>query len=164
MEPVKRKHPRLKQYDYSQPGCYCITIHTERDRPLLSSVGRGLAPAGAELRLLPAGELCRQELFALETRFTGVKIDKYVIMPTHVHILLILMGDVAGASPCPTIPEIIGAYKSLVTRRWNCSQHSTGQKLFQTSFYETVLRNEKAYLEAWQYIEDNPQKWVENRR
>ena len=155
-----RKHPRLKQYDYSFPGYYYITIHTESEAIVLSKVGRGLAPANAVIHLTEAGRIARDQLLELERRYSHVKIDKYVIMPSHIHVIIQLLEIEAGASPRPTIPDVICAYKSLTTRKYNLHFKTPGQKIFQTSFYDTVLRNERAYQECWRYIEENPMKWL----
>ena len=83
-----------------------------------------------------------------------MKLDKYVIMPTHIHAILTLT-EGGGV----TLTGIVGAYKSLMTRVLNQLYGTPGRKRFQTSFYETVLRNEKAYQECWRYIDENPDKW-----
>ena len=157
----KRKHPRLKNYDYSLPGYYYVTIHAESDEPSLSSVGQGLALAEPVVILTALGKIVEQQLLALEQRFSCVKIDKYIIMPNHIHVIIRLIGEPAGASPRPTLMEVVSAYKSLTTRTVNQKYNTPGRKLFQTSFYETVLRNEKAYQECWRYIDGNPGKWLE---
>ena len=56
--------------------------------------------------------------------------------------------------------DIVGAYKSLTTRAINQKQNTPGRKQFQTSFFETVLRSERAYQECWRYIDENPLKWL----
>lgn len=156
----KRKHPRLKQYDYSLPGYYYVTIHTEPHTPALSSVGRGRSPTEAVVTMTKMGVIAEQQLHSLEHRYNNVKIDKYVIMPNHIHVILRLM-KVAGASPRPTLMDVVGTYKSLTTRECNLADRTPGRKLFQTSFYETVLRNERSYQECWKYIDGNPGKWLE---
>lgn len=162
MEYSQRKHPRLKKYDYSLPGYYYVTIHAVPDAPRLSKVGRGLAPAGAVISLSAVGEIAEQQLFALEKRYFNVLIDKYVIMPTHIHAIIRLTERMPEASFCPTLMDVVGAYKSLTTRACNQICHTPGRKLFQESFYDTVLRNEKAYQECWRYIDANPMNWLQN--
>ncbi len=165
----KRKHTRLKEYDYSQNGYYHTVISTENNLPILSKiVGRGLAPADCishslattiiKPELSTIGEIAEQQLFELENRYPYVRIDKYIIMPTHIHAIIILTGESAGASPRPTLTDIICAYKSLTTRMCNKNDNVQGRKIFQTSFYETIIRNEKGYQEVWQYIDQNPIK------
>ena len=159
MEYPKRKHPRLTEYDYSQPGYYYVTIHTANESVLLSRIGNATVFADPKVTLLPAGEIVQEQLFLLQSRYPNVRIDKYVIMPTHIHAIIQLTEGAAGASPRPTLMDVVCAYKSLVTRQCNRVFNTPGRKLFQASFYETVLRNEKAYQECWRYIEENPRKW-----
>jgi len=156
-----RKHPRLKNYDYSNNGCYHVTICTNNNEHILSNVGRGLAPAGVALTSI--GKIAEEQLFDLQKRFPCVNVDKYVIMPTHIHAIIIINDDSAGASPRPTLMDIVCAFKSLSTRICNRQDNIQGRKLWQTSFYETIIRNEKAYHEIWQYIYENPAKWAEDR-
>ena len=164
----KRKHPRLKEYDYSSNGYYYVTICAKDMKCIFGgvekNVGRGLAPAEREYKdtkiiLSPYGLIAEKQLFALEQRYDYVKIDKYVIMPNHIHVIIILDGLTAGASPRPTLPDIICAYKSLTTRECNKMSNIKGRKILQESFFDKVIRNEEGYFAAWQYIDENPRKW-----
>ena len=100
----KRKHPRLDNYDYSSAGAYFITICTQNRRCMLSRiVGRGLAPAETTaIEYTSLGEIAEKQLFLLADRYLYLTIDQYVIMPSHIHAILILNGEAAGASPRPT--------------------------------------------------------------
>ena len=167
----KRKHPRLKEYDYSSNGYYFVTICTRDMKCILGkveklneSVGQGLAPAVREYKdtqivLSPYGLIAEKQLLALEQRYDYMKIDKFVIMPNHIHAIIIFDGMAAGASPRPTLSDIMCAYKSLTTRECNKLSNISGRKVFQESFYDKVIRNEEGYLEVWQYIDENPRKW-----
>jgi len=159
----QRKHPRLKEYDYSQNGIYFVTVCTEKKQCILSRihVGRGLAPA--ETRLTTAGEIVQCQLLLLPERYPTIKIETYVIMPNHIHVLLSIGDGAAGASPRPTLMQAMGAYKSLTTRICNQQAGTPGRKLWQTSFYDRVIRDENNFLDAWNYIESNPAKWAEDR-
>ena len=151
----KRKHPRLGHYDYSTGGAYFVTICTHNRRCLLSRiVGRGLAPA--EILYTAYGQIAREQLLLLEERYPSLKIDQYVIMPNHIHIILVL-DETAGDSQSPTIMDIICAYKSLTTRK--CKKVQPIDKLFQTSFYEHVIRGREDYDEIAEYIVNNPKQW-----
>ena len=152
-----RKHPRLKDYDYSQPGYYYVTIHTINGSPRLSAIKQEPATLQTRIILSPQGQIAEQQLFALENRFPYVRIDKYVIMPNHIHAIIVLD---AMTGPRTGLTNIICAYKSLTTRTCNQMLGIFGKKLFQTSFYESVLRNEQAYRECWRYIDENPTKWL----
>ena len=77
-------------------------------------------------------------------------------MPNHIHAIFQL-AETAGVSPRPTVTDIICAYKSLTTRA--CKAAAPIGKLFQTSFYDHVIRNQKDYLEISEYILNNPKQW-----
>ena len=151
----KRKHPRLEHYDYSTAGAYFITICTQGRRCLLSRiVGRGLAPA--EIQYTAYGRIAQEQLLLLEERYPSLKVDQYVIMPNHIHAIL-LLAETAGASLRPTIMDIVCAYKSLTTRQ--CKKAQPIEKLFQSSFYEHVIRGREDYNEIAEYIVNNPNQW-----
>ena len=151
----QRKHPRLKHYDYSTAGAYFITICTHNRQCLLSRiVGRGLAPA--EIQYTPYGQIAREQLLLLEQRYPSLKVDRYVIMPNHIHVIFLLQ-EAAGASPRPTITDVVCAYKSLTTRA--CKKMQPVDKLFQTSFYEHVIRGSGDYNEIAEYLLNNPKQW-----
>ena len=97
-----RKPTRLKDFDYSSHGAYFVTICAKDRKPIFSQifVGQGLAPA--EIGLTLYGKIAEEQLHKLTERFPSITIDKYVIMPNHIHIIVFLKNDTAGASPCPT--------------------------------------------------------------
>ena len=158
MDLPSRKPTRLQEFDYSVSGAYFITVCTEDKRKILSEifVGQGLAPA--EVRLTPYGKIAQQQLRCLEQRYPHIRVDQFVIMPNHIHIIIIVKNQAAGASPCPTISDVMCSYKSLTTRL--CNQTQYYGKLFQTSFHDHVIRNEPDYLRICEYIQNNPQKWT----
>lgn len=174
MERRERKHPRLKAYDYSQSGAYFVTTNVIGGRCVLShiQVGRGLAPA--EPQLTPVGEIVRRQILDIPKRYPFVSVDKYVIMPNHVHLLLSFGEDAAGASPRPTpgqepqknprvsLMQVVGTFKSLSARLSNQAMGTPGEKLWQDSFYESVLQSDKAYQDTWTYIDTNPAKWAQD--
>ena len=194
-----RKHPRLSNYDYSAPGAYFITVCTHNRRCILSNVveqnelpsaetepvGRGLAPAAKAaptIQYKPCGTIAKKHLLSIEKRFPFAQISEYVIMPNHIHFILLLhpetagasprptVTETAGASPCPTVMETAGAsprptvmdivctFKSLTTRECK-AQLQVKEKLFQISFYEHIIRNKDDYLETVKYIRENPLSW-----
>ena len=151
----KRKHPRLQNYDYSTTGAYFVTICTKNRRCLLSHiVGHGLAPA--EIQYTIYGQIAEQQLFLLEKRYASMKIDQYVIMPNHIHAIL-LLEDTVGVTARPTITDIICAYRSLTTRE--CNKVRPLDQLFQNSFFEHVIRGREDYDEIAEYIVNNPKQW-----
>ena len=159
----KRKHSRLKTYDYTNSGCYFITFCTKDRAHVLSSiVGRGaLTPPLVELTDI--GKIAAEVIERTSVVYPGISIDNYVIMPNHVH-LLIRISPVDGGvrAPRPTengsvsITEVIKAMKSITTRK-------IGTKIWQTSFYDHVIRNDEDYQTRFRYIEENPAKWQQDK-
>ncbi|MBQ8342320.1 MAG: hypothetical protein IJY22_08130 [Clostridia bacterium] len=175
----KRKHPRLKHYDYSRNGIYFVTISAKDQFPIFSKisaathdpVGRGLAPAEVKILLSPIGKIAEEQLLSLEKRYPYITVDKYVIMPTHIHVILIFHdGITARASPRPTVcadsisnrddlSDVMCVYKSLTTRQCKQQGLCATKQLFQASFYEEILKTQEAYIETRNYIAKNPLRW-----
>ena len=155
----ERKHPRLKEYDYSLPGYYHVTICAADETVCLSRVVQGITPNTGEIRLTKAGVIVREQLHALEHRYPYVRIDKYVIMPNHIHVIIRLLAE-ERTGKRPDVISIVRTFKSLATRMCNEVYCTPGKKWFQSSFYDEILRNEKAYQECWRYIDENPLKWL----
>ena len=161
MELPKRKQIRLPEYDYSTPGAYFVTICTHDKRCILSSiaVGEGLAPP--ENRPTLIGKVVEEQIRAVHSRYPAVNIDKYVIMPNHIHLLVLICDGSGGASPSPTLFDVVRALKSLTTR---IARPLLGDSvLWQRSYHEHVIRGEDDYRGIWEYIEENPAKWAEDR-
>jgi len=161
MELPKRKPTRLKEYDYSAQGAYFITICVKDRKELLSRiiVGQGLAPAENQLSIY--GKIAKEQIELLERRYEGITIDKYVIMPNHIHILISNDGVTAGASPCPTISDVICTFKSITTI--NCKKAGLMEKhLFQSSFHDHIIRGKEDYRKIWEYIDINALRWEED--
>ena len=156
MDLPKRKKLRLCGYDYSQNGAYFVTICTKDKAHILGElVGQGLCSC----RLSPIGEIVEREINNISTRFDPVQVDKYVIMPNHIHVLLTINTQRQEQSPCPTTGDIICALKSLSTKAANAQDHISGRKIWQSRYYDHIVRNEEDYLKIWQYIDENPLKW-----
>ena len=124
--------------------------------------------APAETELTELGKIARDELLRLEERYPFLSVDCFVIMPNHVHALLSLSDtsyeDSGQRHPCPrpaTIVDIVRVYKSLTTVK--CRKIGFEGKLFQTSFYDHIVRNRDDYDGIFEYISGNPLKWQEDR-
>ena len=155
-ELVRRKPTRLYHHDYSASGAYFITICTKNKEKTLSSiVGEGLAPPECKLSIY--GKIAEQQLLNIQKHYPNVTLDKYVIMPNHIHMILILRETAGGASPSPTVSDIICTFKSLTTRI--CNTKYKGKSIFQRSFHDHIIRNQDDYDRVWNYIELNPMYW-----
>jgi len=150
MQLPKRKSTRLKDYDYSTPGAYFVTICTQNRKCILSDiVGEGLC-ALPQNNLTPTGKEIEKSIQYINDNDSGIVIDKYVIMPNHIHLIVVL--DDSGGRGSPPLQNIIGQLKSYTTRKF-------GQILWQRSFYDHIIRGEKDYQKIWEYIDTNPLKW-----
>jgi putative transposase len=157
MEFPDRKRIRIPQYDYSQNGAYFVTVCTYERRKILAETGRG----GALLR--PIGKSAEEELLKLPERYKYVSIDKFVVMPNHIHAIISIDRPVrAEQSPAPTISEIICTFKSITAKTANKMDGTPGRQIWQRSFNDHVIRCDEEYTEIWRYIDDNPRKWEED--
>ncbi len=158
MELPKRKQIRLPDYDYSSPGAYFVTICTHEKRCILSSVAVGAAISRPpEVRLTRYGEIVDLAIQNIASVYPHISIDKYVIMPNHVHLILQIHTDKNGRLiAAPTVSTIIGQMK-----RWASRQAKI--PLWQKSYHEHVIRSEADYREIWEYIDTNPARWAEDR-
>ena len=100
-------------------GAYFVTICTQNRRCVLSRiVGRGLAPAEASgMEYTSFGKIAEQQRLSLKDRYAYLSVEPYAIMPNHIRVVLIFGSEAAGASPRPTITDIVCTYKSLT--RWH---------------------------------------------
>ncbi len=121
------------------------------------SVGEGLAPPEYRVRLKPCGKVAEEQLRSIENRFENVTIDASVIMPNHIHIIVFLRETAGGASPSPTINDVICAFKSLTSRI--CKQNYGIENIFQRSYADHIIRNRNDYDEHVKYIYENPLRW-----
>ena len=137
-----RKSPRIPNYDYSEENYYFITICTNNR----------ICYFGKPDRLSALGEIAKKQLEEISNHYDCVRIDKYVVMPNHVHFILVLeSGNSADAE------QVIGQYKSGVTREIRKLYPEI--QLWQRSFHDHIIRNQKSYEKIWLYIEGNPQCW-----
>ena len=139
-----RKHPRMPQYNYATPNYYFVTICTKNKRCIFGTGSRNNV----------YGDLAEAGLKKIPEHFDKVRVDKYAIMPNHIHAIVVLED---GADALPTV---IGQYKSYVTRKIH--EIDPDVAVWQTSFHDHVIRNQKSYERIWSYIDSNRQKWQED--
>lgn len=157
MEHPERKSNRLIKYDYSTGGAYFVTICTQDRKKILSTIVGGGAHDAPNVALTDIGKIVQTHIVNSD-RIPGITIDKYVIMPDHIH-LIVLVNEYAAIgtsrAPSPTnaaIPHLVSTLKRFCHR-------DIGDKIFQRSYYDHVIRNQQDHDEIWQYIENNPRKW-----
>ncbi len=157
-----RKPLRLPNHDYSHAGPYSVTICTQKNVCLLSTV------RAEHVYLNLAGEVAHETWYALPQRFPRVVLREFIIMPNHLHAILAFVG--AGLAPpddasmksnhrglC-SLPAVIGAFKSISTIKINRLLKRSGL-FWQRSYYEHIIRNGDDMKNAQRYILENPLKW-----
>ena len=162
MDLPKRKLIRLPEYDYSSPGGYFVTICTRNRRCILSEIVVGadsIRPQEPAIRvnLTAYGRIVDLAIRNIPVFYPHISVERYVIMPNHVHLLL-QFHEVEGGRmiSAPTLNTVIGQMK-----RW--AGRKAGAALWQRSYHEHVIRNERDYLEILEYVENNPAKWADDR-
>ena len=162
----RRRSIRLRDYNYAQAGAYFVTI-CSRDRGFLFG-----EIMDGEMRLNVYGQLVLECWDDLVNHYRHIELDAFVVMPNHVHGIIILNPPVgAGFKPAPThgesapihgLPEIVRGFKTFSSRRINQLRETAGQPVWQRSYYEHIIRNESELDRTRQYILDNPAKWQED--
>ncbi len=148
-----RKSNRLKNYDYSTPGSYFITICVKDRKQILSEIiFTDDARIIATNNLTSIGLLCNKYINNISTKYENVSVDKYVIMPNHIHMIISLCGTMKASSPTRNIENIIRSFKIMVTKE-------IGKSIWQRSFHDHIIRNETDYLKIWEYIDTNVVRW-----
>ncbi len=180
----QRKSPRLKDYDYTQEGVYFVTICTARRIHLFGNVVEG------EMRLNPLGKIAYQELQHIPQRWQTVAVDLFVVMPNHVHVIIVLVGtaflpdipkqfddvgtrffasDMADThkpdtkNGVPTLGRVVGSYKAGVTRlarKHQILDDTAG--MWQGRYHDHIIRDEHSLNNLRRYVEQNPARWQED--
>lgn len=158
MELPKRKPNRLKEYDYSDTGVYFITICTKDRKRLLSEIKVGFGIYDKpQVCLSEYGIITEKYLKKISNEHVDISVDHYVIMPDHIH-MLVSVHKKLGASQVPhptneTIPKFVSLFKRYCNRE-------VGWNMWQKSYFDHIIRNERDYYEYYVYIENNPIKWM----
>ena len=151
-----RKNNRLSFFDYDSAGVYFITVCTQDRKCILSRIVGDGALGVPCVQLTQKGKIVERYILS-GNKMERITVDKYVIMPNHVHIILKVDMDRSGTprASSPTmavIPRYVAAFKRL-------THQQIGEKIFQRSYHDHVIRGEKDYLKIWEYMENNPKQW-----
>ena len=151
----KRKNIRLKDFGYSQNGYYFVTICTKDRKNLFwESVGADIIHPN----LSKYGEIVNTAINAISLHYPNIKIGEYVIMPDHIHMILVISNDENGrmiSAPTKSLSTIIGQMKRWVSKE-------IGFSVWQKSYYEHVIRDEADYMVKAEYIMNNVYKKTDN--
>ena len=160
----KRKSTRLKDFDYSSPGVYFVTICTENRKNLFwqglidpqkfawRSVGANCVRP-LNLPLSDIGKIVLEELEQWDKTYDSVSLCSYVIMPNHLHIMIFVSADENGRPQvAPTLDRMVKQFKGAITKK-------VGYSIWQKSFHDHIIRNREDYEEHSRYIYENPIRW-----
>lgn len=159
MKLPQRKRLRLKGYDYSTPGCYFVTMLTHNRVPLFW-VGD---------KLSAFGNIVENDILSIPTHFNDVKVDNYIVMPDHIHLLItigcdalkndetVLLNELLGKNLHSKLDVIIGSLKSGITRKIHMITPDI--TVWHKSYFDHIIKNENDYNETWDYIDANPIRW-----
>ncbi len=166
---------RLKEYNYTQPGAYFITICTKGRQCLFGNVVQW------EMQLNFLGYIAFKCWQTIPDHFPHIELDTFVVMPNHIHGILIITDNPVGTMHClalkqhsedntekfgkpvrGSISTVIGSYKSVVSKRINIIWQTKGQSIWQRNFYEHIGREQKSIDHIREYIVNNPQSWADD--
>ena len=169
-----RRSIRLKDYDYSQGGAYFVTILAKKRECVFGEIVNG------EMHLSKIGQVAEECWEEIPRHFPDIDLDAYVIMPNHIHGILVI-GDVGArhASPLQNPPPppdtgtaarptgvkrgsigaIVGSFKSVATKRINELRRTPGEPVWQRNYFEHVIRSEESLNKIREYIFANPAQW-----
>ncbi|MBR4474452.1 MAG: transposase [Oscillospiraceae bacterium] len=131
----------MKDYDYATNAYYYLTVCTKNRECILSEISVD-KQSNAVVKLTPYGEIAESFLRSIPG------IDKYVIMPNHIHMII---HKTNGKS----LVSDIRSFKGLTTKK-------IGKSIWQNYYYDHIIRDEEDYLIKWNYIDSNPGKWSED--
>ena len=178
-----RRSIRLQDYDYAQNGAYFVTICTQDRANWFGEIAEG------ETVLNSAGKMIERWWYELERKFPEIDLDAFVIMPNHVHGVIVIVGadlrvcpdpanqldqgahigaPLQSESSNPSLSQIVQWFKTMTTNDYirGVKDHAWQPfqgRLWQRNYYEQVIRHEPMLNEIREYIVFNPGRWAEDR-
>ncbi len=152
----KRKRLRLQNYDYSSNGLYFVTICIKDKKPILSIiVGDDAHIVPKKIVLKPYGIVVDKYIRRINDVYDNISVENYIIMPNHIHLLLFIdrytpNGTMWASSPTK-VETVVRSLKTMVTKE-------IGFSMWQRSYNDEIIKNEKHFQYVWNYIEYNALK------
>ncbi len=176
-----RRSIRLQGYDYSRTGAYFVTLCTQNRECLFGEIENG------KMVLNDAGLMVQIVRDEMRPNYPGVETDDFIVMPNHIHGIIILVG--AGPCACPdgpcacpdtgqpqnggqpqgvaptlSLPDVVHRFKTMTTKRYTDGVKQSGWppypgRLWQRNYYEHIIRNETELNKIREYIINNPFNW-----
>lgn len=117
-----------------------------------NNVGARIARPQKSPPLSDIGMVVNSAINNISNNYVNITVDKYIIMPNHIHMILVLTNENGRAMRAPTISNIINQMKGFITKQ-------VGFSIWQKLFHDHIIRNEAEYQNKWEYIDTNPLKW-----
>jgi REP element-mobilizing transposase RayT len=178
-----RRSIRLKGYNYAQAGAYFVTICTQGRECLFGEIKNG------EMELNPAGRMVQAVWEELPEHYSGVEVDEFIVMPNHVHGIIIINEMVGAIHELPVqkhempvqkpiqetaesirksrrqmvLPKIVGRFKMNSAKRVNEWRETPGLPVWHRNYYEHIIRDEDSLNKIREYIIQNPLRWEFDR-
>ncbi len=170
-----RRSIRMRRHNYSQTGRYFVTLCTQNRKHLFGKIMEN------KMVLNNVGRIAFETWKWLQTQYDHVELDEWAIMPNHLHGIIVIINNNTNGSQTThinpregsqsvsagkrkPIGRIIGAFKTVTTKRTNQIQGRTGIKLWQRNYYEHIIRNNHDLSRIRNYIINNPRKWNVDRQ
>jgi len=162
----QRKSPRLQGYDYTQNGAYFVTICTHKRQCLFGEI------SGAEIEMNTTGCIAQTCWEQIPTHFPKAELDAFVVMPNHVHGILLIIDDSKQtqyqyeqfSKPIArSLSTIMRSYKSAVTNQVNRLFMTENTPVWQGRFHDHIVRDEKSLNTLREYVANNPARWEADR-
>ena len=163
----RRRSIRLPHYDYAQRGVYFITLCVQHRRSLFGDVIDG------SMVLKNLGESVATEWRRTSEIRPNIVVDEFVVMPNHLHGLIVMEPLRRGVShtpggkfrsPAQTVGAIVRGFKGSTTRLINELQGTPGVMLWQRNYYEHIVRHDRELQRIREYIANNPAQWALDRK
>ena len=157
-----RRSIRLQGYDYAQAGAYFVTVNAEHRQCLFGEI------VERQMHLNPIGEMVLQVWEAIPDHYPGVEIDAFVVMPNHIHGIIVLEGaaklDDARDMDQLRLMDVVHRFKSLTTNRYingvkTSSWPAFDKRIWQRNYHERIIRDEAELNAKREYVFNNPLSW-----
>jgi len=164
----RRRSVRLPEYDYAQPGAYFVTICAHQKKHLFGEI------SGDAMTLSGPGKIVDECLREIPAHFPGAKVPMHVVMPNHVHGIVVIADGAQrssrvdgvngaarrlGAHRAASLPVIIRSFKAISARRIRERFGVPPSEIWQRGYYERVIRTREEFGKTWEYIRLNPVTW-----
>lgn len=172
VEPMhhRRQSARLKRHDYTGSSAYLVTICTYQRQLLFGDIDDN-----GEMVLNTVGCVVQAEWERTPMIRPDVILDEFVVMPNHIHGIIILNGASEGVcrrqTPTPqfgrpisgSLGSILGQFKSIVTKRCRKLLMTDESPIWQKNYHDQIIYHEKALNNIRKYVVNNPLRWAIDR-